>query len=195
MKTCRSCSVDKDDSCFHPYPRNLDGLQSYCKECQTLKRREKYSANPAPYRAEALRRHAERTVTEAQKLEKSQYDRDYRRKNASHLDDIKAKWRKQNAPLIRVVRTTYKAKRRAKVKQGDSSKVVLQWLQGQAKVCRWCGCDCADSFHIDHIKPLAKGGEHRVSNLCVSCPTCNIRKNAKLPEEWERHRVDVGMVQ
>jgi 5-methylcytosine-specific restriction endonuclease McrA len=37
--------------------------------------------------------------------------------------------------------------------------------------------------HVDHIMPLSKGGKHRPSNLAIACATCNLRKNAKLPEE------------
>jgi len=37
--------------------------------------------------------------------------------------------------------------------------------------------------HVDHIVPLAKGGEHRPSNLAIACGKCNIHKGAKLPEE------------
>lgn len=37
--------------------------------------------------------------------------------------------------------------------------------------------------HVDHVVPLARGGKHRPSNLAVACAACNLRKNAKLPEE------------
>ena len=32
--------------------------------------------------------------------------------------------------------------------------------------------------------PLSKGGEHTLTNLVVSCPTCNLQKNAKDPIEF-----------
>lgn len=37
--------------------------------------------------------------------------------------------------------------------------------------------------HVDHIQPVSKGGAHRPSNLAVACDGCNLKKNAKLPEE------------
>jgi 5-methylcytosine-specific restriction endonuclease McrA len=36
-----------------------------------------------------------------------------------------------------------------------------------------------DSFHVDHIKPLAKGGLHTLENLMVVPAICNLRKGVK----------------
>ena len=39
-------------------------------------------------------------------------------------------------------------------------------------------------FHIDHIKPLSKGGKHELLNLQLLCPTCNLNKSAKDPVDF-----------
>jgi 5-methylcytosine-specific restriction endonuclease McrA len=147
-----------------------------------------------------------REYSAANKAEKREYDRHYRLVNAEKLDQLKQLWRADNADLVRAAKSTYKAKRRAKVRAGDSSKQVKEWLEKVEKVCTWCGDACEADFHIDHIYPLATGGEHRVTNLCIACPSCNIRKSALPPEEFctrmgfnftaiiERHRCDVGML-
>ena len=49
--------------------------------------------------------------------------------------------------------------------------------------CWMCGCERGESFHIDHVKPLSKGGWHCLSNLRPSCPSCNLSKGAKWPLE------------
>lgn len=36
-----------------------------------------------------------------------------------------------------------------------------------------------NGFHIDHIKPLAKGGNNEDSNLTVSCRECNLSKHTQ----------------
>ena len=39
-------------------------------------------------------------------------------------------------------------------------------------------------LHIDHIKPLAKGGKNILNNLACSCATCNLRKKTKSVQEF-----------
>jgi 5-methylcytosine-specific restriction endonuclease McrA len=38
--------------------------------------------------------------------------------------------------------------------------------------------------HLDHVIPLAWGGLHDISNLCLACPTCNLRKHIKTGDEF-----------
>lgn len=41
---------------------------------------------------------------------------------------------------------------------------------------------CGGPFeHIDHVKPLARGGSHALMNLRPACATCNVRKGATWP--------------
>ena len=39
-------------------------------------------------------------------------------------------------------------------------------------------------IHFDHIVALSAGGEHSIRNLCVSCPSCNLKKGAKPLRLW-----------
>jgi hypothetical protein len=56
-------------------------------------------------------------------------------------------------------------------------------LARDGAVCRYCG-DTEGPFHVDHIKPLARGGSNRDQNLGVACAACNFAKAAKLVAEW-----------
>jgi hypothetical protein len=49
--------------------------------------------------------------------------------------------------------------------------------------CRYCGKVCVDP-HCDHIHPLSRGGSSDEGNLVTACPTCNLRKKDRTPEEW-----------
>lgn len=51
--------------------------------------------------------------------------------------------------------------------------------------CHWCRCPIPKgSRTVDHVVPLSKGGAHAIHNFVPSCPRCNSRKGAKLPEEF-----------
>jgi 5-methylcytosine-specific restriction endonuclease McrA len=41
-------------------------------------------------------------------------------------------------------------------------------------------CVDVDDWHLDHVKPLSKGGEHTYAN--VAHPKCNLSKGAKFLE-------------
>lgn len=43
--------------------------------------------------------------------------------------------------------------------------------------CRYCGNKKAP-FHLDHVYPIAKGGETTEENLVTSCLRCNVKKHA-----------------
>mgnify|MGYP001944776561 CR=1 FL=1 len=47
-------------------------------------------------------------------------------------------------------------------------------------ICMKCGKRVVkDEFHVDHIIPISVGGdEWDLSNLELSCPTCNLKKGA-----------------
>ena len=59
--------------------------------------------------------------------------------------------------------------------------------------CAYCSVETA-SLQIEHIHPKAKGGTNRVSNLCLACEKCNLKKGtqdiqdflAKKPEVLKR---------
>lgn len=50
--------------------------------------------------------------------------------------------------------------------------------------CAYCG-DTKTEFHLDHIVPWSRGGDHSAANLTVSCAPCNQSKGDKLLEEWD----------
>lgn len=51
------------------------------------------------------------------------------------------------------------------------------------RVCSYCG-DTSGPFQIDHVFPLALGGDNSLGNLVVACRSCNSSKRAKTVEEW-----------
>lgn len=95
-----------------------------------------------------------------------------------------AEWACNNRSARRSISKSYKARRRQHEEGGDSTAAIHAWERAQEKVCYWCRKPCAVAYHVDHYFPLARGGTHAISNLVISCPTCNMRKGAKNPLDF-----------
>lgn len=76
-----------------------------------------------------------------------------------------------------------KHRRRVRMRGQMTAPQLRQWAAGERKICHWCGARC-ETYEIDHIVPLSKGGQHKLDNLAISCPTCNRRKGARCPVEF-----------
>jgi hypothetical protein len=76
-----------------------------------------------------------------------------------------ALYRREKRPLREIVN----AKTRNSIFDRDNGKCA--YCQGQILY--------DESWHIDHIVPVAKGGTNELSNLTLSCVACNLKKGAK----------------
>jgi 5-methylcytosine-specific restriction endonuclease McrA len=72
--------------------------------------------------------------------------------------------------------------------QGFEVKEYL--LQKWGRKCAYCGVENVP-FEIEHILAKSKGGSHRISNLCLSCHSCNQAKGNKLVEEFLKQKPEV----
>ena len=64
--------------------------------------------------------------------------------------------------------------RRRAVSQNMQHKI---WCRDQGRCCK---CGSRSSLHLDHIRPVALGGESTVSNLRLLCRSCNEREAIKI---------------
>jgi 5-methylcytosine-specific restriction endonuclease McrA len=56
--------------------------------------------------------------------------------------------------------------------------MVAAWLTDRhGRSCRYCGS--TDRLHVDHIRPIARGGSNSLWNLQFLCQDCNLRKGAR----------------
>lgn len=49
--------------------------------------------------------------------------------------------------------------------------------------CRYCNIKC-EAPHCDHYMPVCRGGSNDMENLVTACPSCNLKKNDKHPDDW-----------
>lgn len=78
-------------------------------------------------------------------------------------------------------------KRRALLKKASgifTASDVRLLLASQNGLCWWCSAPVGDKYHVDHRIPVSRGGTNSPENLCISCAECNLKKGAKLPQEW-----------
>lgn len=84
-------------------------------------------------------------------------------------------WRSANRDALRARNRLESVERRARM--GKSNPEVNEFVPVlRADPCAYCG---EAGSVIDHIVPLAEGGEHDVSNLTGACRSCNARKRTR----------------
>lgn len=62
-----------------------------------------------------------------------------------------------------------------------SKKLRFEIFKRDQFLCQYCGAHPPDVIlHVDHIMPVAKGGQNEECNLITSCSECNLGKGARL---------------
>lgn len=56
--------------------------------------------------------------------------------------------------------------------------------------CIYCGerMNPFSRFHVDHLDPVARGGDDDLENLVPACATCNVQKHALSLEQFRQRR-------
>ena len=61
-----------------------------------------------------------------------------------------------------------------------SKKMRFEVFKRDKFTCQYCGRSVPDVIlHVDHIKPVSKGGTNDIMNLITSCQDCNLGKGAR----------------
>ena len=89
-----------------------------------------------------------------------------------------AKWRAKNPTAVRVIKSRYRANRRGAsvpLTLEEQAKVIALYAKARELTKLTC-----KTYHVDHIRPLAKGGLHHPNNLQVLLGSENCRKGARV---------------
>ncbi len=106
-------------------------------------------------------RNKEKTIAKVRERERAGLNLD--------LAKLKARQRRKNKAK--------KARRRNAFIECVEGYVVFELCEG---ICGICGDPILEDFHVDHIIPLSRGGEHSYANTQAAHPLCNIKKGNKL---------------
>lgn len=202
-KLCTKCNCEKELTEFGKNKYSKDSLQHYCKQCRNSIEKIKRQ-NPDSNHKEILRKSYAK-LKEKRLKEKAEYRKlnskvlsekqaIYYSENKESSIDYQKKYRIEKKDIIKEKHKEYMKKdfakiskrnsnhkRRALVRDGDVTTIQLKELIDRSKKCYWCEKKIGELYHIDHVMPLALGGEHTLSNLVVSCPHCNHTKSSKDP--------------
>jgi 5-methylcytosine-specific restriction endonuclease McrA len=155
MKTCSGCKLEKELCSFNKMRKNYDGLQNYCRKCQSsyaLKNKE----DQREHRKLATKRH--RKTVKAKKT-----------KNAWQRQD-----RKKNPYPYRIRELSVKIRNRGNFRKPEYEE-FKKMLKALPKFC--VVCESTEDLTLDHVIPLTKGGEgFDPANLTTLCRSCNSSK-------------------
>lgn len=153
---------------------------------------------------------------EANREKKRAYDAQYRIENVDRRRENTRRWAAENPQKKRLADAASHAARdkeveRARLKKWHadhpgakraheynrrdrkrggklSSDIVTRLMTLQRGLCACCMTDIKSKYHVDHIMPLARGGENVDSNAQLLCPPCNMQKKAKHPVDFMQQR-------
>lgn len=113
------------------------------------------------------------------KIKKSEYGRAWRLANPDKVAESQRRYHRNHPEVRRAQAAARRAISKEDFRTAIANLIVIQ--QGR---CYWCNQKYGSKFELDHIIPLARGGEHRPGNFALSCRRCNRSKGAKLPAEF-----------
>ncbi len=169
MKTCNLCREGKPNEAFSKCSARVDGLQNYCKECASIKRKERY---------------------EVKKDEEREQNRQWFQKNQPWKRPEKREYLKAWLAENRDRKNLSNALRKHRIRAGGGTIRLIDWLTLCEKFdnkCLNCG---KEEITMDHVIPISKGGAHNIENVQPLCVSCNCSKGAKTIDYRRNYEVD-----
>lgn len=193
FRICRRCGCTKplSSAFFFRDSRNASGFKYGCKVCylvrQALKRRESvevYRERERQYESAAHVKARRRKYVEDNREIYREACRKWRERNPGKQSELTRKYVKANPHKKREFDRTYRARKLGAEHEPYSSADILSLWHEQGGCCYYCGVPVFAVYHIDHKRPLSRGGADKLSNLCVACPFCNNSKKDKTEDEY-----------
>lgn len=179
-RTCTKCNERLPISSFHKDKTATDGFRATCKKCRISRVKDWYEENIEERRQKANSRRRENVESERQK-EKVRYERDREKRIALATEHShRRKARKLNTVVEKGISVLS-----LKKKHGTKCHYCKKEMDFRKGVGRKFNSDMAT---IEHLIPLARGGEHTFANTVLACRFCNISRGAKSQEDFEEYR-------
>jgi 5-methylcytosine-specific restriction endonuclease McrA len=171
-KVCISCGQGKPLSAFYSYGytttqgKRSTRYESRCQPCARARRKAQYHADPV--KAGAINK----AWKDANKQRIAAYNRE-----------------RQADPDHRALKAKSQRLRKARMRSGEGDNDAIRAIYAEAMRVEKLVADCpvfnipelGHKMHVDHIRPLSKGGRHHENNLQILPIGLNMRKGVKCP--------------
>lgn len=175
MKKCSRCSVEKELSCFARQSSARDGLQNYCKQCNTIYTRNRRAANPVPHRESV------KQWIKANSKKHSEYCKKWADKNKEKRREIQKAFHKRH-PHKSAAKVTRRKRAQGNATPAWANRFFIEEIYHLAQLrTKATGV----KHHVDHIIPLRGEfvcGLHVENNLRVIPEKESLSKGRKLVE-------------
>jgi 5-methylcytosine-specific restriction endonuclease McrA len=172
LKACIRCGESKALNEFYQcaYTRR-DGIrstryESRCKDCAKERRKERSRANPG----------MDADISRKRRQEKPDWYPQYNRE-------------RQKLPEVKALKAYHQRLRKARMRAQAGDNAEIREIYAEAmRIEQIVACcpvfdlpELGKKMHVDHIRPLARGGRHVASNLQILPIGINMRKGTKCP--------------
>lgn len=158
---------------------------------------EYYTANIRPHESDILV--AYRALEDLYERRESELKRSEKQGEHNYLQARETRKQEAEARVERVAqrkharRVRYLEESPALRSAGRVLKQLLiqeQAQDGEWILCYYCKCTIpASESHLEHKRPVSRGGKNSKGNLVLSCAPCNLKKGRKTAEEFMRSMI------
>jgi 5-methylcytosine-specific restriction endonuclease McrA len=160
-----------------------------CEEAWRAANNDKVNANKAKWREKNREKiRADSVERYAANVEKERArSASFRAENPEKRREITAAYRAANPDANRIASNVRRARKR-EAGGHHTAEDIRRIHDAQKGRCACCRVKVGKSYHIDHIQPLALGGNNWPANLQLLCATCNLKKGARDPLDFSREQ-------
>lgn len=179
FKHCPKCQTTKSIELFANDKNRPDGHDNRCKECRNGYNKSN-RARLTQYSLEWMRKNPERAR------------RYYHDHYIKHKEAIKKRREGDARRWVAANRERkYAANRNRRALQLSAEGThtgadIKRQYKAQRGKCYYCHIKVGESYHVDHVVPLSRGGSNGPENIVIACVTCNTSKHDRLPHEWSQ---------